>query len=196
MSRDRQQEKARRSRERLLEAAGKLLSEKNIADVGVREIASEAGCTTGTFYHYFTGKDDIIHHLYEGHDAEMGDILRQMVQTPGMYCRKIQTFFAQNLSGAVLMDGWEFTCHRVFQVRRHSGDENQLYVGMQELIQKAIEAGELQNKVPAKEINEYLFVVFRGILYEWCICSPENLFPLSERLEKMIGYALRSFQNE
>ena len=181
MSRDRQQEKARRSRERLLEAAGKLLSEKNIADVGVREIASEAGCTTGTFYHYFTRKDDIIHHLYEGHDAEMGEI---------------QTFFAQNLSGAGLMDGWEFTCHRVFQVRRHSGDENQLYMGMQELIQKAIEAGELQNKVPAKEINEYLFVVFRGILYEWCICSPENLFPLSERLEKMIGYALRSFQNE
>ena len=85
MSRDRQQEKARRSRERLLEAAGKLLSEKNIADVGVREIASEAGCTTGTFYHYFTGKDDIIHHLYEGHDAEMGDILRQMAQPCLLY---------------------------------------------------------------------------------------------------------------
>ena len=71
MSKDRQQEKARRSREKLLEAAGKLFSEKKISDVGVREIASAAGCTTGTFYHYFTGKDDMIDQLYQDHDIEM-----------------------------------------------------------------------------------------------------------------------------
>ena len=196
MSRDRQQEKARRSRERLLEEAGILFSKKKISDVGVREIASEAGCTTGTFYHYFAGKDDIIHHLYKEHDAEMGKLLHQWAQESGVYCDKIQTFFAQNLSATVLTDGREFTCHRVFQMRRHSGEENQLYVGMQELIQKAIEAGELRTGVSAKEISAYLFVVFRGVLYEWCLCPPEQVFSLADRLERLIGYALQSFRNE
>ncbi len=196
MSKDRQQEKARRSREKLLEAAGKLFSEKKISDVGVREIASAAGCTTGTFYHYFTGKDDMIDQLYQDHDIEMGRLLHQWAQEQGPYCDKIRTFFAQTLSAAVLADGWEFTCYRIFQMRKHSDDRDRLYMGMQELIQKAIDAGELQTDASAKEINGYLFVVFRGVLYEWCLCPPEQIFLLDERLKQMTGYALQSFQKK
>ena len=69
-------------------------------------------------------------------------------------------------------------------------------MGMQELIQKAIDAGELQTNASAKEINGYLFVVFRGVLYEWCLCPPEQIFLLDERLKQMTGYALQSFQKK
>ncbi len=194
MSRIRQEDKARRSREALLTAAASLFAEKKISEVGVREIAAEAGVTTGTFYHYFTGKDDILDKVYRNHDENMGRILHEWAQEPGNYCVKIQTFFAENLAGAVLEDGWEFTCHRVFQVRKHSSDTESLYIGMQELIRKATEADEFRKDVSVKEINDYLFVVFRGVLYEWCLCPPEQVFPLAERVERLIGYALRSFQ--
>lgn len=194
MSRIRQEEKARRSREALLAAAASLFAEKEISDVGVREIAAEAGVTTGTFYHYFTGKDDILDKLYRNHDEDMGRILHEWTQEPGGYCVKIQTFFVEKLTRAVLADGWEFTCHRVFQMRRHSSDTDCLYIGMQELIQKAVEAGEFRGDVSVKEINEYLFVVFRGVLYEWCLCEPKEVFPLEERMNRLIGYALKAFQ--
>lgn len=194
MSRIRQEEKARRSREALLTAAASLFAEKKISEVGVREIAAEAGVTTGTFYHYFTGKDDILDKVYRNHDEDMGRILHEWAQEPGNYCVKIQTFFVENLAGAVLEDGWEFTCHRVFQMRKHSSDADSLYIGMQELIRKATEADEFRKDVSVKEINDYLFVVFRGVLYEWCLCPPEQVFPLAERVERLIGYALRSFQ--
>ena len=194
MSRIRQEEKARRSREALLAAAESLFAKKKIADVGVREIAAEAGVTTGTFYHYFTGKDDILDKVYRNHDDEMGRILHEWAQEPGSCCSKIRKFFAEHLAGAVLADGREFTCHRVFQMRRHSSDGECLYIGMQELIQKAVNAGEFRGDASVKEINDYLFVVFRGILYEWCLCAPETVFPLAERLDRLIGYALRSFQ--
>ena len=194
MSRIRQEEKARRSREALLTAAASLFAEKKISDVGVREIAARAGVTTGTFYHYFTGKDDILDKVYRNHDEDMGRALYERVQEPGGYCSKIQQFFAENLAGSVLEDGREFTCHRVFQMRKHSSDKDSLYVGMQELIQKAVDAGEFRGDVSVKEINDYLFVVFRGILYEWCLCTPETVFPLAERLDRLIGYALKSFQ--
>ncbi len=194
MSRIRQEEKARRSREALLKAAASLFAEKKISDVGVREIAAEAGVTTGTFYHYFTGKDDILDQVYRNHDEDMGRILHEWAQEPGGYCNKIRKFFAENLAESVLTDGLEFTCHRVFQIRKHSSDKESLYVGMQELIQKAVDTGEFRGDASVKEINDYLFVVFRGILYEWCLCTPETVFPLAERLDRLIGYALRSFQ--
>ncbi len=194
MSRIRQQEKAWRSREALLAAAESLFAEKAIADVGVREIAAEAGVTTGTFYHYFTGKDDILDKVYRNHDEDMGKLLHEWAQEPGGYCGRIQKFFAENLAGSVLEDGREFTCYRVFQMRKHSSDKDSLYAGMQGLIRKAVDAGEFRGDVSVKEINDYLFVVFRGVLYEWCLCAPETVFPLAERLDRLIGYALKSFQ--
>ena len=77
MSREKQEEKARRSKKKLMEAAAKLFNEKKIEDVGVREIASFAGMTTGTFYHYFKGKDDILDQLYLDHDGEFSHILKE-----------------------------------------------------------------------------------------------------------------------
>lgn len=194
MSRIRQQEKARLSREKLLAAADELFARQKISEVGVRDIASKAGVTTGTFYHYFTGKDDILDQIYRSRDADMGGMLHDLAQDTDSYCMKIQSFFVDKLAGTVLSDGREFTCYRVFQMRKHSSDGNSLYIGMQELIRKAIDAGEFRSDVSAKEINDYLFVVFRGVLYEWCLCPADQVFSLEERLERLIGYALKSFQ--
>ena len=166
MSRIRQQEKAKLSREKLMAAADELFARQKISEVGVRDIAARAGVTTGTFYHYFTGKDDILDQIYRSRDADMGGMLHDLAQDTDSYCMKIQSFFVDKLAGTVLSDGREFTCYRVFRMRKHSSDENSLYIGMQELIRKAIKAGEFRGDVSAKEINDYLFVVFRGVLYE------------------------------
>ncbi len=108
-------------------------------------------------------------------------------------CSHIQMFFSKNLAGNVLADGREFTCYRVFQMRSHSRDEHHLYIGMKKLIQKAVDVGELRADISVEEVNGYLFTVFRGVLYEWCLCAPEDIFSLEERLDRMIGYALRAF---
>lgn len=196
MSRIRQQEKARQSKEGLLKAAETLFAGRKISDVGVREIAAEAGVTTGTFYHYFTGKDDILHQIYHSHDEDMGQILHTLAGQPGGYCVLIRNFFSEHLAGKVLADGREFTCYRVFQMRAHSTDENGLYIGMQKLIRKAEDAGELRADISVKEVNDYLFTVFRGVLYEWCLCEPEKEFSLEEKLDRMIGYALSAFSGD
>ena len=121
-------------------------------------------------------------------------MLHDLAEDADSYCMKIQSFFVDRLAGMVLSDGREFTCYRVFQMRKHSTDEDSLYIGMQELIRKAINAGEFRGDVSAKEINDYLFVVFRGVLYEWCLCPADQVFSLAERMERLIGYALKSFQ--
>ena len=74
----------------------------------------------------------------------MGGMLHDLAQDTDSYCMKIQSFFVDKLAGTVLSDGREFTCYRVFRMRKHSSDENSLYIGMQELIRKAINAGEFR----------------------------------------------------
>lgn len=59
-----------------------------------------------------------------------------------------------------------------------------------------MEQGELNTEITVSEINEYIFMVFRGIVYEWCICSQESKFLLNEKIEKFIRYALNAFRTQ
>jgi AcrR family transcriptional regulator len=48
------------SREQLLAVALHLLAERGYAAVGLRELAAEAGVTTGSIYHHFSSKEDLV----------------------------------------------------------------------------------------------------------------------------------------
>ncbi|MCU1458335.1 MAG: transcriptional regulator, TetR family [Actinomycetia bacterium] len=47
-------------RQRLLRAALASVAERGYAEAGLREIAASAGVTTGSLYHHFTGKDELV----------------------------------------------------------------------------------------------------------------------------------------
>ncbi len=52
---------------KILDAAIRIISEKGIGALTVRNVCKEAGFTTGAFYHYFTGKEDLLTFIVEGH---------------------------------------------------------------------------------------------------------------------------------
>ena len=78
MSRIRQQEKAKLSREKIMAAADELFARQKISEVGVRDIAARAGVTTGTFYNYFTGTEDIMNQISPSREADMGGLLHDL----------------------------------------------------------------------------------------------------------------------
>lgn len=187
-----QQDKANAAKAKLLAAAAELFAGSEIERVGVREICARAGVTTGTFYHYYKGKDDILDCLYLNRDAQFGLILKQLSEFEP-HVEGIVSFFADNLAKIVSEDGVDFTRHRLFTLRRHSNDDMGLYLGMDALVEKAMENGELDRAADGKKVRDYLFLVFRGVVYEWCICSDEERFDLQEAMRPAIACALRSF---
>lgn len=58
-----QEEKSRRSRTQILEAALDLFSRQGYRATSVRDIASEAGLSTGNVYHHFADKESIFREL-------------------------------------------------------------------------------------------------------------------------------------
>ncbi|MBO8159423.1 TetR/AcrR family transcriptional regulator [Thermosyntropha sp.] len=53
------------SREKIIEAARKVISENGIAGATVRSIAKEAGVSTGAIYHYYASKEDILYDIID-----------------------------------------------------------------------------------------------------------------------------------
>ena len=74
-------DKTKDKRERLLEAALKLFTERGFYDTPTSLIAKTAGVATGTLFHYFKNKEDLINGLYleikKGLSEEIGEGLRQ-----------------------------------------------------------------------------------------------------------------------
>lgn len=48
-------------KQKILDAARQVISEKGIAGASMRNIAQEAGLSTGAIYHYYAGKDEVLY---------------------------------------------------------------------------------------------------------------------------------------
>lgn len=189
---NKQEEKSLLAKNKLISAAQKLFNEYEIEKVGIREICAEAGVTTGTFYHHYKSKNDLIVAIYDTHEDRFEIVFNELCQKPS-YSAAIVRFFTETLAPMVEADGVDFTLHRLFIMKRHSNEQNKLYKGMKKLIICAIESGEFSSAYNPDKIMTYIFTVFRGTTYEWCIMPEEERGSLSKMLEEAMSYAVKAF---
>ena len=59
----RQQQKSRETREKIFQAAKRILQKKGYEELSIKNICEEAGVSNGSFYHHFKTKDDLLSYL-------------------------------------------------------------------------------------------------------------------------------------
>jgi len=83
MSRQRQQEQNEEMRAKILEIARRILKEEGAEAVSVRRITKEIDYSPGIVYHYFSGKEEILHTLLlEGYRRILSSIPRPEEELP------------------------------------------------------------------------------------------------------------------
>lgn len=183
--------KSEQQRKKILDAAVVLFQQHGLNAVGVRDITETAGVSTGTFYHYFHGKQDVVNAVYGMVRPDFGSVLEQAAQQPSPR-QALFGFITGFLSQQVLNDGLEFTRHRVFVVQQHSKKSGVLYQGCLRLVQLALEQGEFVSSASAEQVLDYLLTVHRAVVYEWCIAMGE--FDLLQAMEPAMACAFRAFE--
>lgn len=76
------QERARRTRERILAGAAQVFAEYGYASGTTDRIAAEAGLSIGSLYQYFPNKDAILLVLVRSHLDETADVARETLAEP------------------------------------------------------------------------------------------------------------------
>lgn len=74
-STDRRAQRREQTRNRLIDSARLLMSEKGFADVGIAEITDGANVGTGTFYNYFSSREELFTAVAEDSVEAVGDAL-------------------------------------------------------------------------------------------------------------------------
>ncbi len=64
-------DRARKTRQRFLDATAKLLAERSILGISVTEIARQVDSVSSLFYHYFKSVEDVAQHLARDASAEV-----------------------------------------------------------------------------------------------------------------------------
>lgn len=88
-------------KERIIDAAIKVMTEKSVEEATVREIAERAGVTTGSIYHYYKNKEELlydvinhsIHFVYK-----ISEVEDSKTESKEEFVTKIQSEVARRLS--------------------------------------------------------------------------------------------------
>ncbi|MCD2184037.1 TetR/AcrR family transcriptional regulator [Rhizobium sp. GN54] len=95
------------TRERIVEAAGKLFHAEGIRAVSVDAVAEKAGLTKRTLYYHFRSKDDLIAACLEARDQpNLALFQRWFAETDGDTADKVQGIF-RNLAIAARHPKWK-----------------------------------------------------------------------------------------
>lgn len=168
-------EKAKIAKERIMDAATELFSQKDFEEVSMQEIAKAANCTAGNIYHYFSSKEELMLHTMDSLDDEYQKFYQKLQNAPE-YCelpasQKLQLFLEEVM--CIMSEGKHLTNVYIYVLKRpQSGmmllsESRFVYRTYQEMIAQMQETGELSSQQDPQTVLSQIVTLTRGIMMEW-----------------------------
>lgn len=191
----RQQQKSRETREKIFQAAKRILQKEGYEELSIKNICEEAGVSNGSFYHHFKTKDDLLSYYIE----EQPQIDPGLLELPGSvagvkkgiiqvymnyvrYCRQL---------GVEFMAEYYDTKNQALNASIRT-ERPYPIVTVQTYVEKAVEAGVVRLNVQIDEFTTDIRMIVIGNVFEWCIKHGEADFEgnMSRSLGKYLDAVL------
>ena len=189
------QEAALETQQKLVDAARALILERGFNNFNVSDITEKAGVAKGSFYTYFEHKEDIIdvvthQNIYPLREASLS--------MEGSVIDKLSHYLYEAMSqiveyGLVSAQNW-------MQLGITPGNVcvlNKMHLDMsivEEILQSAVNTGELSIDTPISSIQHCIIAEFYGIVVTWCISN--GSISAIERIEYFCQHQLEKLLSE
>ncbi|MDT8718009.1 TetR/AcrR family transcriptional regulator [Clostridium sp. 19966] len=165
----------------------KLIKKHGFDGVTVEEIAKEAGVSVGTYYYYFKSKFDLFSEIFNRADKYFVEEVANNLKAEDFKGKVVEYF--DRYADFNISEGLELTKNL------HTSD-NKMFItkgrGMQNvlnnIIEEAINRGEISPAYSTEDINSMLFITARGVIYEWCLY--DGNWDLKGEMKKIIAIFL------
>ncbi len=189
----------RNTRSRIVKAAWDLFYKQGYQSTTVEEIVETSGTSKGSFYHYFSGKDDLLgtlstlfdekyqelEPLLDPHMTAMEKLLVLNAELFGMIEESISMeLLAQLLSSQLLL-----------RSRQQLLDKSRFYYKLlRKIIEEGQSCGEFETVTNANDKVKLYALCERALLYDWCLCQGE--YSLKDYSRKVFPSFLESFRKK
>lgn len=183
-------EQAEETREKIFKAARKLFGKKGYEKVGMDDIAAAAGVSVGTCYHHYGSKYRIFQEVYQRSDRYFRQEVPTLITAKNSSDQVVE-FFRIYYGGLIESDGIEL-CRQLFVptndlfLREDSG----MNTTLTEIIGRGQSAGEISQQKDARSLTGFLFVIARGVVFDWCL--HHGSYDVKEKLGEHIEIAMKA----
>lgn len=181
---------AQKTKRKIYNAAVDLFNRHGFDNTTIEDISRKAGVSVGAFYHYYPSKSGIYSELYKKIDEFFEETVLPQLTEEDFYDNVIIFFkhYAdyQELRGTDTVKQLYNTLNVLFL------DKNRyMHKLLREVIRKGEEKDQLTKDMTPDEIEEFLVVVARGIVYDWLL--HEGDYNLEAKMIKYIAEMRHSF---
>ena len=174
-----QQLKSKETKERIFQAAKRILQKNGYENLSIKNICEEAGVSNGSFYHHFKTKDDLLSYYIEDQpnmDSDMLEIPKDIAEAKNAivgvylnyakYCRAL---------GVEFIAGY-YTPHNQALNPTIRTERPYPIVTVQHYLEKAVAANAISLKLSVPEIVTDIRMLVIGNVFEWAMTNGQTDF--------------------
>jgi AcrR family transcriptional regulator len=162
------QEQAQETRNRIYASAIELMERKGFENITIADISEKAGVSVGAFYHYFDSKNDILAEIFHRADEYFATQVVTSFSKASIPEQIVEYF--DHYAKFNVASGVE-TTQQLFnpKIKFFIEEGRPMLEILQDLIHKGQGRKEIREDVDAMELVRYLFVMARGVVFEWSL---------------------------
>lgn len=180
---------SRKTKYKIFDTSIKLFTKHGFENVTIKDITNAANVSVGSFYNHFKSKQDVLLEKYRIADELFKEFVSEGI--PGSNNKeKIKSYMLYYIE-FVLTEPFDFTCILYTPSNTLFLRENRfMQTLLNPILEDAMNKGEFVSDLSIKEINEYLFLSMRGLIFHWCLHS--GSFDLLERASLYLSMIISS----
>ena len=162
------QEKALQTKTRIYNAAIELMERKGFENITIADISKKAGVSVGAFYHYFESKNDILVEIFDQADDYFSALMTSGLQAENIPEQIVEYFGHYARFNA---DSGVETTQQLFNptIKFFIKEDRPMHTLLQDLVREGQEQNQLQADDSPEEFARLLFVLARGVVFEWSL---------------------------
>ena len=167
-----QQLKSRETKERIFQAARRILQKSSYENLSIKNICEEAGVSNGSFYHHFKTKDDLLSYYIEDQPSINPDLLdipsnAEETKTAIIHVYLNYVHYCQEL-GVEFMSGYYTPKNQSLNPAIRT-ERPYPIVTVRSYLEKAMIAKALPRTLNLDEITTDIRMIVIGNVFEWCL---------------------------
>lgn len=184
------------TKKKIVSAAWKLFYEQGYNGTTIDDIVSESGTSKGSFYHYFSSKDDLLSSLAYLFDEKYEEL--EEIMTDEMPCIEKMLFLNKELfrmiddSISIDLLTQLLSSQLITKNEKSLLDHNRTYYKLlRSIVIAGQKSGEISDRNSANDIVKAYALYERAMLYDWCLCNGD--YSLSDYSSKMLPMFLNGY---
>lgn len=186
-----QQLKSKETKERIFQAAKRILQKSGYENLSIKNICEEASVSNGSFYHHFKTKDDLLSYYIEDQPSMDGSLLNipkhaqeakhaivSVYLNYVKYCKEL---------GVDFIAGYYTPRNQALNPTIRT-ERPYPIVTVQNYLEKAVAANVIQTKLPIEDMVTDIRMLVIGNVFEWAMTNGQADF--EENITRSLSHYL------